>query len=811
MARDSYRQVSSVAPGVPTDATQRVGFVPRAVPLPESAFTQVGRGLERLGEGGTRAASFFGEVAADDAGNQYQERVNQIMHGVPGRMVEGPDGQPMPDTGYMGKRGRAALDARPEVDREMEDTRKTIRGGLLTPQQMTRFDAISRRYKTFADGRIGQHADTQTNAYFDGVFKAKAQLGADRIARNPDSIEEVVAGREEIRAARVKAAQTKGGGPEQIQMAVEQADKEAVVAQASAISTRDPSKALRIVENNKAMLGTAYDELYNRFRARADQQVGIETADGLLGVPGTPPPQGGDTAAVLRHFESYRGKAYWDVNHWRVGYGSDTVTRADGTVERVREGMEITPADAERDLQRRITLSQQDVQSAIGTEAWKGLSPEMQASLASVSYNYGKLPGSVAEAAKTGDPEKISKAILKLSGHNKGVNKDRRASEAANVLGGVTPPGRTQADLINEVLEDPELKDRPQAQAAAITRVNQSYATQQKAEAKRKAEFKMQVDDSLAEAQQTGMTSKPLTEQDFVRHLGPNDGAAQYVQYNENILFAADYKSLQTMSDVEQKQFLDSRVPTPGQPGYARSIQNRERLQKTVDAIQKQRLENPAGVVDNMPVVQEAFRRVDPKNPATFRDVVVARMQAQAELGIPPENRSPISLPEAQKAMLPVQQALPGMKAAALEKTASEFRTLYGNEAPRAFVYALRAIKISGEAAMQAEGVLMNLSEGRPLTQDEQRAFRDQQAIQAQENALKTAPATQPWMSSGFDMNPPPALEPVPQGRRPVPNSQAIRDLRDNPQTEKEFDATYGPGSAKKLMETYPFYFKKGK
>lgn len=45
---------------------------------------------------------------------------------------------------------------------------------------------------------------------------------------------------------------------------------------------------------------------------------------------------------LLRKFEGFISKADWDVNAHRVGYGSDTITKADGTVIKVQPGMTVT-------------------------------------------------------------------------------------------------------------------------------------------------------------------------------------------------------------------------------------------------------------------------------------------------------------------------------------------------------------------------------------------------------------------------------------------------------------------------------------
>jgi GH24 family phage-related lysozyme (muramidase) len=148
--------------------------------------------------------------------------------------------------------------------------------------------------------------------------------------------------------------------------------------------------------------------------------------------PGSAPQTGGDpTLSLLRGFEGYRADPYWDVNAYRAGYGSDTVTLADGRVVPVTQGMTVSREDAERDLLRRTqTEFGPQAQSQVGA-AWNNYTPEQQAALISITYNYGSLPSSVARAAATGDAAAVNEAILGLQGHNDGINANRRASEAA--------------------------------------------------------------------------------------------------------------------------------------------------------------------------------------------------------------------------------------------------------------------------------------------------------------------------------------------------------------------------------------------
>jgi len=147
---------------------------------------------------------------------------------------------------------------------------------------------------------------------------------------------------------------------------------------------------------------------------------------------------GGSATGLISQFEGLRLKPYWDVNHYRVGFGSDTVTRADGTVETVTKDTRITADDAIRDLNRRKNETQAQVSAQVGP-GWGSLPEGAKAALTSVAYNYGTLPKSVASAASSGDPNAVSKAILGLSGDNGGVNAKRRAQEARVAAGEAAP------------------------------------------------------------------------------------------------------------------------------------------------------------------------------------------------------------------------------------------------------------------------------------------------------------------------------------------------------------------------------------
>lgn len=88
---------------------------------PDSFGGQIAQGEEKLGQGAFNSAQFFGKVAADDASNQFQDYATKLLHGDPNKSTPGPDGQPIPDTGYLGTRGSTSSD-QPADGRQAERT-----------------------------------------------------------------------------------------------------------------------------------------------------------------------------------------------------------------------------------------------------------------------------------------------------------------------------------------------------------------------------------------------------------------------------------------------------------------------------------------------------------------------------------------------------------------------------------------------------------------------------------------------------------------------------------------------------------------
>jgi len=212
-----------------------------------------------------------------------------------------------------------------------------------------------------------------------------------------------------------------------------------------------------------------------QFAAKAKSALGLTLAE-----PEAGPNVGGGAVGLLRKFEGFRSDTYWDVNAHRLGYGSDTITKADGSVVSVKQGDTVTRADAERDLARRSREFEQTAARQVGVDHWSQLPGGARAALTSVAYNYGSLPKSVASAVRSGDMEKIASAVEGLRGHNGGINAKRRAEEAAIIRGQASVPesaGGPDPRFANIPLErrlvlanqaDVEMGERQRTEAATI-------------------------------------------------------------------------------------------------------------------------------------------------------------------------------------------------------------------------------------------------------------------------------------------------------------------------------------------------------
>ena len=121
-----------------------------------------------------------------------------------------------------------------------------------------------------------------------------------------------------------------------------------------------------------------------------------------------------EAAEFIKQFEGFTATTIWDVNAYRLGHGSDTITSPDGTFRKVVQGDVTTKEMAAKDLARRIEKDfEPKVRKQIGDPSYSDLPNPAKIALISLAYNYGSITKkAIIEAARTGDVVKLGDAII---------------------------------------------------------------------------------------------------------------------------------------------------------------------------------------------------------------------------------------------------------------------------------------------------------------------------------------------------------------------------------------------------------------
>lgn len=190
-----------------------------------------------------------------------------------------PDGTSTPTPGYLSLNGRAALDARPQTEAQIDQMIKNLSGQLSGPAQQV-FTQRAESYKNSLLGQIGAHADSQANTWYKQVNDATSANALTTIANNPDDPIQFRHGLSQLVDARLKIAGLDGAveGDEVWNAALTSAKQDALSARVLAIGATDPSRALDILKEGRTTAGVAYDNLYQELRRRADQADGDSAA-----------------------------------------------------------------------------------------------------------------------------------------------------------------------------------------------------------------------------------------------------------------------------------------------------------------------------------------------------------------------------------------------------------------------------------------------------------------------------------------------------------------------------------------------------
>jgi hypothetical protein len=291
MAQVPYDQgVPSVSPqtGVPNDYQN--------IPTRPGEFgAHIAQGLQQAGAGALKAGHFFGEVAADQATNNFLDETNKVLYGDPDSGIQG----------FYSLKGQAAMDAEPGVRKSITDLREKYRGQMGTPDQELLFDQNTRRMQFYLMSEVGRHYENQSNLWATEVNKATDNNALQFISQHADDEEQANHGAADLMKSRLKQLQITAGltpGPEIVNSTLLDARRAATEARVRALLPTNPGLAQQVLDQQRDLFkGTAaYDSLSNAVKGHAVRSEGDALARGVLG---SPMPESGDLWSRIKGAE----------------------------------------------------------------------------------------------------------------------------------------------------------------------------------------------------------------------------------------------------------------------------------------------------------------------------------------------------------------------------------------------------------------------------------------------------------------------------------------------------------------------------
>jgi len=474
-----------------------------------SAFgAEVGQGMQGLAQGVSQAGEAIRYVRERDAEALAKEQDVAFADDYRKELYD-------PESGFMYTQGRNAVDGLASHESRLRALKEQRIAELqqINPRAAELFKQSANQREQEALTRSTVHGGQERVAVITQASKSRAesfQNDALTVYNDPKAVQaNMDKGLAEVR----QLGADQGWDAATLSQAEMKYASDTHLAIATRIAMDDPIKADEYVSANKSkLLAADAANFQDKLKTAVITEKGGREASRILGElvanPTTPSAGPGSnavglTASVLRGFEGFRSDTYYDVDHERTGYGSDTITRADGSVVKVQKGMRVTREDAERDLDRRIRAQENQIvtgKGGIGMEAWSQLDPAVRAGVTSVAYNYGTLPTRVAMALATGDRNTIADAVESLKGHNNGVNADRRQQEADMIRTGAIPSRArggskgwaatsSYSDVMQQLaaIQDPEVREIARKQVTAALELQSKAEVEQQKMLKREA------------------------------------------------------------------------------------------------------------------------------------------------------------------------------------------------------------------------------------------------------------------------------------------------------------------------------------
>lgn len=324
-------------------------------------------------------------------------------------------------------------------------------------------------------------------------------------------------------------------------------------------------------------------------QARADEEMGRPPSR-------TPPEIIADVPANfiggIKQSEGYSPKAKWDFKQDTNGFG--TKAKYPGEV------IDVQTANAR--FNEAITKAAKYVDSVN-----PNLDPGTRAALTSLTFNAGETWGSsgLGDKIRSGDISGAKESFLQYNKAGGETNEGlvmRRAREASWFgRGDITPveasaPREGKGNVMLRIMDDPDLINRPQVQAAALQHVNKIYEAYHLQQSQDKSAFTVKLQNSSAEALDTGAVQQPIGHEEFIAGLGPEAGEAAYQDYQKTIQLGSDLRSTASLSPEGIGELYKKYQPQPGGDYVGQSLRQKE-LDKAITQNEAAKKKDPAEFV----------------------------------------------------------------------------------------------------------------------------------------------------------------------------------------------------------------------
>lgn len=124
--------------------------------------------------------------------------------------------------------------------------------------------------------------------------------------------------------------------------------------------------------------------------------------------------------------------------------------------------------------------------------------------------------------------------------------------------------------------------------------------------------------------------AQPLTQSDYIRAYGDEEGSRRFAQYARSQQYAGELANLKTMPPAEIQRVLESRRPTRGGEGYRQEAARYNVLQQAAKQVMEQRAEDPIAFAASAGLA--TVQPLDLNDPQAFTAELRARVGVAATM-----------------------------------------------------------------------------------------------------------------------------------------------------------------------------------